>query len=92
MAFCPGMPWRDGYPVDRIISGVLEELTARFEGMSPPAAEQRPCPLENFGPEIVCDHDIATQTMFEMLREAGVNLHLGVTAHEPEMDGAPLRP
>ena len=26
MAFCPGMPWGGGYPVDTIIGGVLEEL------------------------------------------------------------------
>ena len=24
MAFCPGMPWGGGYPVDTIIGGVLE--------------------------------------------------------------------
>ncbi|MEM6588331.1 MAG: FAD-dependent oxidoreductase [Pseudomonadota bacterium] len=88
MAFCPGMPWGGGYPVDRIIGGILEELTARLEGMSPPAAEKRPCMLDNFGPEIIYDHDIATLTMFEMLREAGVTLFLGATAHQPNMDDA----
>jgi len=67
MAFCPGMPWGAAYPADRIIGGILEELTNRLERMDPPAAEKRPCTLDNFGPEIVYDHDIATLTMFEML-------------------------
>ncbi len=28
MAFCPGMPWGGGYPVDQIMLRILEELTA----------------------------------------------------------------
>ncbi|WP_147127068.1 FAD-dependent oxidoreductase [Shimia ponticola] len=87
MAFCPGMPWGGGYPVDQIIGGILEELTARLEAMTPPAAEKRPCTLENFGPEIIYDHDIATLTMFEMLEEAGVKVRLNATAVEPRMEG-----
>lgn len=87
MAFCPGMPWGAGYPVDQIVGGLLEELTQRLEQMDPPAAEKRPCTLENFGPEIIYDHDIATLTMFEMLEEAGVELRLNATALTPEMDG-----
>ena len=87
MAFCPGMPWGGGYPVDRIIGGLIEELTERLMAMDPPAAEKRPCTLENFGPEIIYDHDIATLTMVEMLEEAGVQTRLGATALEPEMDG-----
>jgi hypothetical protein len=85
MAFCPGMPWGGGYPVDRIIGGLLEELTARLEAMDPPAAEKRPCTLDNFGPEIIYDHDIATLTMFEMLEEAGVRTRLNATAIAPDM-------
>lgn len=87
MAFCPGMPWGGGYPVDQIIGGILEELTERLAGMTPPAAEKRPCTLANFGPEIIYDHDVATLTMFEMLEEAGVEVRLGATALEPEMAG-----
>jgi hypothetical protein len=87
MAFCPGMPWGGGYPVDQIVGGLLEELTKRLEAMDPPAAEKRPCTLANFGPEIIYDHDVATLTMFEMLEEAGVNLRLNATALEPVMDG-----
>jgi hypothetical protein len=79
------MPWGGGYPVDQIIGGILEELTTRLEAMDPPAAEKRPCTLENFGPEIIYDHDIATLTMFEMLEEAGVRTRLHSTAHVPTM-------
>ncbi|SLN35272.1 putative FAD-binding dehydrogenase [Roseovarius albus] len=87
MAFCPGMPWGAAYPVDQIIGGLMQELTERLEAMDPPAAEKRPCTLENFGPEIIYDHDIATLTMFEMLEEAGVKTRLNATASAPEMDG-----
>lgn len=83
MAFCPGMPWGGGYPQDEIIGGLIEELTTRLADMTPPAAEKRPCTLENFGPEIIYDHDIATLTMFEMLEEAGVRLRLNATASAP---------
>jgi len=88
MASCPGMPWGGGYPVDQTIGGVMEELTLRLEAMDPPAAEKRPCTLENFGPEIIYDHDIATLTMFEMLEEADVKVRLNATAVAPEMDGS----
>ncbi|MFC3615435.1 FAD-dependent oxidoreductase [Lutimaribacter marinistellae] len=85
MAFCPGMPWGGGYPVDRIIGGLIEELTNRLAAMDPPAAEKRRCTLENFGPEIVYDHDIATLTMFDMLQEAGVRVRLGAMALAPRL-------
>ena len=87
MAFCPGMPWGAAYPCDRSIGGLMAELTDRLAAMSPPAAEKRPCTLENFGPEIQYDDDIATVTMFEMLQEAGVDLRLNTTAISPRMDG-----
>ena len=87
MAFCPGMPWGGAYPKDEIIGGLIEELTDRLAEMDPPAAEKRTCTLENFGPEIVYDHDIATLTMFEMLEEANVSVRLGAIAFEPEMSG-----
>lgn len=88
MAFCPGMPWGGAYPADQIIGGLIEELTDRLVAMQPPAAEKRPCALENFGPEILYDHDIATLTMFEMLEEAEVNLRLNATAIAPNMAGS----
>ncbi|WP_422048375.1 FAD-dependent oxidoreductase [Shimia sp.] len=87
MAFCPGMPWGGAYPMDRIIGGLIEELTDRLAAMDPPAAEKRASTLENFGPEIIYDHDVATLTMFEMLEEAGVQIRLGAMAIAPEMAG-----
>ena len=85
MAFCPGMPWGAAYPSDKIVGGLIGELTERLENMDPPAAEKRPCTLENFGPEIIYDHDIATLTMFEMLEHAGVKVRLSSTAVTPKM-------
>lgn len=85
MAFCPGMPWGGAFPVDRIIGGLIEELSDRLQAMEPPAAEKRPCSLENFGPEILYDPDLATLTMFDMLAEAGVTVRLGATAMAPTM-------
>lgn len=87
MAFCPGMPWGGAYPMDEIIGGLIEELTVRLASMDPPAAERRNCTLDNFGPEIIYDHDLATLTMFEMLEEAGVRVRLGTIAIAPDMDG-----
>ncbi|MEH6359836.1 MAG: FAD-dependent oxidoreductase [Amylibacter sp.] len=86
MAFCPGMPWGAAYPCDTPIGGLMTELSDRLSAMQPPAAAKRPCTLENFGPEIQYDHDIATLTMFEMLEEAGVDVHLNTTAMTPVMD------
>lgn len=91
MAFCPGMPWGGAYPVDQIVGGLMEELTTRLEALDPPAAEKRPCTLDNFGPEIIYDHDIATLTMFEMLEEAGVRVLLNATAIQPTMNGARIK-
>lgn len=90
MAFCPGMPWGGAYPMDQIIGGIIEELTERLASMDPPAAEKRACTLDNFGPEIIYDHDVATLTMFEMLGEANVRVRLGTIALEPEMDGTAI--
>lgn len=90
MAFCPGMPWGGAYPMDQIIGGIIEELTERLASMEPPAAEKRACTLDNFGPEIIYDHDVATLTMFEMLEEAGVRIRLGAIALEPEMKGTTI--
>ena len=85
MAFCPGMPWGGGFPLGRSIGGIFSELTARLTAMSPPAAEVRLCALENFGPEVQYDHELATLAMFEMLSEAGVRLQLGCLVGSPKM-------
>lgn len=87
MAFCPGMPWGGGYPLGRSIGGIFSELTERLLAMAPPAAEVRPSALENFGPEVQYDHELATLTMFEMLSQAGVHLHLGCLVGTPAMAG-----
>ena len=87
MAFCPGMPWGAAYPCDTIIGGLMEELADRLYNMDPPMAAKRPCALENFGPEIQYDHDMATLTMFEMLEKAGVTVHLNTVATTPLMVG-----
>lgn len=86
MAFCPGMPWGGGYPCDAIVGGLIEELTTRLARLDPPAAEKRPCALENFGPEILYDPDMAQIVMFEMLDEAGVRVHLNATVSRPVME------
>ncbi|UWQ00660.1 FAD-dependent oxidoreductase [Aliiroseovarius crassostreae] len=91
MAFCPGMPWGAAYPCDISIGGIMDELAERLMALVPPAAEKRPCTLENFGAEIQYDHDIAITTMFDMLEEAGVALHLGATAFRPVMQGKRIR-
>ncbi len=87
MAFCPGMPWGGGYPVGSSIGGVFEELTSRMVNLNPPAALVRHSTLENFGAEVIYDHEAATFTMFEMLEEAGVNVHLNTIAGAPTLKG-----
>jgi hypothetical protein len=87
MTFCPGMPWGGAYPCGEIIGGLIAELTDRLAGLSPPAAEKRPCTLANFGPEIVYDPDAAQVVMFEMLEEAGVRVHLSTTVTAPLLTG-----
>lgn len=87
MAFCPGMPWGAAYPMDKSIGGLMGELADRLYTMSPPMAAKRPCTLENFGPEIQYDHDVAVLTMFEMLEEARVTTRLNTTALAPRMQG-----
>jgi FAD dependent oxidoreductase len=86
MAFCPGMPWGGGYPVRRSIGGIFDELTERLMALTPPAAAVRPSTLENFGPEVIYDHEAATFSMFEMLEAAGVEVHLNTIAGAPTVD------
>ena len=87
MAFCPGMPWGGGYPCDVSIGGLFEELTDRLASLAPPAAEKRYSTLENFGPEVIYDPDMAQVEMFAMLEEAGVQLHLNTLLNAPQMAG-----
>lgn len=87
MAFCPSMPWGGGYPAGRNIGGIFEELTHKLLKLHPPAATVRPSTLENFGAEVIYDHQAATHVMFEMLEEAKVDLHLGTIVGDPLVEG-----
>ncbi len=91
MGFCPGMPWGGGYPVGRSIGGIFDELTTRLMTLSPPAAAVRPSTLENFGAEVIYDHETATYAMFEMLEEAGVDVHLNTIVGAPTVEGNRIR-
>lgn len=87
LASCPGMPLGAGYPFGKSIGGIFDELVNSLYQMDPPAAEKRECSLENFGPEVVYDHEILIFTLYKMLKEEGVNLLLNATALEPIMNG-----
>ncbi len=87
MAFCPGMPWGGGYPTGRSIGGVFGELTDMLACMEPPMAEVRPSTLENFGYEVIYDHEAAVFAMFQMLEDAGVEVHLNTFAGAPVVEG-----
>jgi hypothetical protein len=86
MAFCPGMPWGGGYPTGRSIGGVFGELTDQLVAMDPPMAEVRPSTLENFGCEVIYDHEAAVFAMFQMLEDAGVEVHLNTFAGAPILE------
>lgn len=86
MAFCPGMPWGGGFPTGRSIGGVFDTLTTMLCSKQPPLAEIRPSVLENFGPEVVYDHEAAVFAMFQMLEDAGVEVHLNTFAGSPVLD------
>lgn len=86
MAFCPGMPWGGGYPTGRSIGGVFGELTDQLCAMDPPMADVRPSTLENFGYEVIYDHEAAVFAMFQMLEDAGVEVHLNTFAGAPVVE------
>lgn len=85
MAFCPGMPWGGGYPLGRSIGGVFGTLTDYLCAQTPPMAEIRASTLDNFGYEVVYDHEAAVFSMFQMLEDAGVALHLNTYVGAPVM-------
>lgn len=87
MSFCPGMPWGGGYPTGRSIGGVFAELTDQLCAMQPPMAEVRPSTLENFGYEVIYDHEAAVFAMFQMLEDAGVDVHLNSFVGAPVLKG-----
>jgi len=87
MSFCPGMPWGGGYPTGRSIGGVFAELTDQLCAMPPPMAAVRPSTLENFGHEVIYDHEAAVFAMFQMLEDAGVDVHLNSFVGAPKLEG-----
>ena len=87
MAFCPGMPWGGGLPIGRNVGGVFETLTEQLRSMRPPTALIRPSTLENFGAEVVYDHEAAVFAMFQMLEDASVEVHLNTFAGSPTLAG-----
>ncbi|NBU84555.1 MAG: FAD-dependent oxidoreductase [Sphingomonadaceae bacterium] len=87
MSFCPGMPWGGGYPTGRSIGGVFAELTDQLCAMQPPMAAVRPSTLENFGHEVIYDHEAAVFAMFQMLEDAGVDVHLNSFVGAPKLEG-----
>ena len=87
MSFCPGMPWGGGFPIGRSIGGIFDTLTNMLCIMQPPLAEVRPSALENFGAEVIYDHEAAVFAMFQMLEDAGVTVHLNTFAGSPVLDG-----
>ena len=91
MAFCPGMPWGGGYPTGRSIGGVFAALTDQLCAMEPPMAEVRPSTLENFGYEVIYDHEAAVFAMFQMLEDAGVEVHLNTFAGAPMLDSGRIQ-
>jgi flavin-dependent dehydrogenase len=91
MAFCPGMPWGGGYPTGRSIGGVFADLTDQLCAMQPPMAEVRPSTLENFGYEVIYDHEAAVFAMFQMLEDAGVDVHLNTFAGAPVIEEGQIR-
>ncbi len=91
MSFCPGMPWGGGYPTGRSIGGVFAELTDQLCALQPPMAEVRPSTLENFGCEVIYDHEAAVFAMFQMLEDAGVDVHLNTFAGAPALEGGRIR-
>ncbi len=86
MAQCPGMPLGAAFPSGKPVGGLLQEFADILINMSPPAAEIRPCILQEFGPEISYDHEVAIAVLYQMLDQANVNLLLNTTVLEPVME------
>lgn len=91
MAFCPGMPWGGGLPIGRSVGGVFEKLTEQLRSMKPPTALIRPSTLENFGAEVLYDHEAAVFAMFQLLEDVGVEVHLNTFAGSPQLSGNRIR-
>jgi len=87
MTRCPGMPWGAGYPLDKPIGGIFTELAESMLSAEPPMARKIYSSLANFGPEVVYDHNIAINKMYDMLEEAGVDFRLNAVVYDVTMNG-----
>lgn len=76
MGSCPGMMLGAGYPTGHSIGGFFEEFVQRMYTHKPPVAERRICSLENFGDEVVYQYEYAELILYEMLKEARVDVLL----------------
>lgn len=91
MSTCPGMMLGAGYPLKKTIGGFFEEFTQRMYNMEPPVARRHICTLENFGDEVVYDHEYGISTIYEMLQEANVNLLMKHIPLNVIMDGKTIK-
>lgn len=74
MATCPGMMLGGGYPLDVCIGGFFEKFVKRLYAVN--KAEQCMCAIEEFGKEVIYDHEYAITELYKMLKEANVDLRL----------------
>ncbi len=87
LATAPGMPFGGGYPLNKTIGGIYEELMQSLYTLEPPAAAIRECALTEFGPEVYYDEAELYYRMHKMLDEANVNLLMDTRAIEVKKDG-----
>ncbi len=87
MSCCPGMMLGSGYPCGTSVGGFFEEFVGRLYDHDPPLAERRACDLENFGDEVVYDHEYALPVLYDMLTEAGVEVLLNHVPCRVEVAG-----
>ena len=76
MRDCPGMMFGGGYPLKKSVGGFFKDIVDEMCTMNPPIAERRVCSLENFGDEVVYDHEHLINFLYEKLESAGVKLLL----------------
>lgn len=85
MGSCPGMMLGAGYPTGQSVGGFFEEFVDRMYKHTPPVAERRTCSLENFGDEVVYKHEYAELILYEMLKEAHVDIFLNTITSQVNM-------
>lgn len=86
MSFSPGMMLGGGYPCGKSVGGFFEELVQELYNMKPPAAEKRSTSIDNFGEEVVYNHEYTIATLYEKLDEAGIHLHINAVPTNVNMN------